>query len=289
MRFCGFCGKGPFTTSSGLNRHIGRSVNCNKAKRQEWGLYATNIWDNAPGDSDKVLQPPASPRILENEDIANQPDTTLEDDLQALENIADTALAPEMPPNEPPNEPEDHRATVDEADDEASEESAYYIEDFPPNLGAGAVWGEDIPFFEKLRQEQVQNETSRWGPFEDHDEWELAKWLIRNTGHNQTNAFLNLNIVSSHLFYKISDINDCIDRCRNEPSHRITTTGLFLRRSMPSRHKGRQVGLVMSLRQRVMFSTMMGNLCQQRSLSCGDEILSNVLENYWEIRHSKIT
>ena len=199
MCFCGFCGKGPFTSSSGLNRHIGRSLNCNNAQRQEWGTYATNMWDNAPGLDE--TQQVASPPILDNE-LADLPDTTLEDHLQEVEYLPDAEPHPEVPPHVP----ECHRSTVNDAEDEELD-TENYIQDSPTNLGAGAVWGEDIPFFEKLRQEQIQNESSRWGPFEDQDEWELAQWLIRNTGHNQINDFLNLNIVSSPCF-SFSNLRD---------------------------------------------------------------------------------
>jgi len=117
-------------------------------------------------------------------------------------------------PEIPPAEAERIRATVEDAEDEGLR-SAYYIKEFPANLGAGAVWGDEVPFFEKIRQEQVENGSSRWGPFEDQDEWELAQWLIRNIGQNQIDAFLNLNIVSTHRFYFLKrrdrQTTDCID------------------------------------------------------------------------------
>ena len=70
----------------------------------------------------------------------------------------------------PPAQPECLRATV---------EDAYYIEEFPANLSAGAVWGEEVPVFEKLQQEQKEKGSSWWGPFENQDEWELAKCLFK--------------------------------------------------------------------------------------------------------------
>lgn len=140
---------------------------CSKAQRQEWGIYATNIWDNTPGP---YQRPPASPQILENDELANLPDTTLEDDLQGFEAFPDTPLDLEMTPHDP----EYHRPITNDAEDEGLD-SANYIQEFPTHLGAGAVWGEDIPFFEKLRQEQVQNKSSRWGPFEDQDECETRQ------------------------------------------------------------------------------------------------------------------
>ena len=201
MRFCGFCGKGPFPSSSTLNKHIRHSVNCNKAERQEWGKYATNIWDNAPGQLDNPQQQPSPPQILDNEELARLPDTTLEHDLQVQEDLSETALdrdIPDMIPDIPPHEPENNMSTVN---DHEHLDAATYIQEFPIDKGAGTVWGEDIPFFEKLRREQVLDQSSRWGPFEDEDEWELGQWLIRNSGQNQTNALLNLKIVTSHLLF----------------------------------------------------------------------------------------
>jgi hypothetical protein len=203
MHFCEFCGKGPFPSSSGLNKHMRHSVNCNKTARQKWGSFATTMWDNAPGPSNIEQQPPASPPILEDDELPNMPDIALEEDLQALEDdLADTTITPHCPqspapappgPEMPPAQPESLRATVDDA---------YYIEEFPADLGAGAIWGEEVPVFEKLWQEQKAEGSSRWGPFENQNEWELAEWLIKNIGQKQTDAFLNLNIVRSHRLEK---------------------------------------------------------------------------------------
>jgi hypothetical protein len=105
-----------------------------------------------------------------------------------------------------PAKPECLRTAVENAVEDAMDvdnNSAHFIEEFPAEFGAGAVWGEGIPFFEKLREEQEKNESSRWGPFEDQDEWELARWLIKNVGQNQSDTFLNLNIVHSHLYFEV--------------------------------------------------------------------------------------
>ncbi|KDQ62841.1 hypothetical protein JAAARDRAFT_104347, partial [Jaapia argillacea MUCL 33604] len=49
--------------------------------------------------------------------------------------------------------------------------------------------------FEKVHEQQ-EYLGSPWGPFEDQEEWELAQWLVRNVGHNQTDKFLKLLIVN---------------------------------------------------------------------------------------------
>jgi hypothetical protein len=88
MHFCGFCGKGPFPTSSGLNKHIRHSVNCNKAARKKFGSYATNIWDDSDaGPSNVEPQPPASPPTIPEGEVLppEMPDITLEEDLQGFE------------------------------------------------------------------------------------------------------------------------------------------------------------------------------------------------------------
>jgi hypothetical protein len=106
---------------------------------------------------------------------------------------------------------------------------ATYIEEFPANLGAGAVWGEEVPLFEKIRQQQERNNTSPWGPFEDQEEWELAEWLIRNVGQKQTDAFLNLNIVRFHHVVNFDTFLIALTFCRhgNEQSRPIIITEHF--------------------------------------------------------------
>jgi hypothetical protein len=224
MHFCETCGKGPFPVRSSLNKHIRLSVNCNKAAQKKWGSFATTIWDKDDNDIPGHLKEATNARTgledeelaptgLEEEEFTYMPDITLEDDLR--EDVAnynriesqedDVPLA--GPPIQPA-EPECLRAAVKEGvDDEKS--SATFIEEFPANRGAGAVWGEEVPFFEKLRLDQEENESSRWGPFEDQDEWELAKWLIQNVGQNQTDTFLNLNIVGFTFVLIFSPLISC--------------------------------------------------------------------------------
>jgi hypothetical protein len=60
----------------------------------------------------------------------------------------------------------------------------------------GQSYGPSKTVFERIRDDQILTGCEVLGPFADEEEWELAKWLIHNVGHNQTEAFLKLPIVS---------------------------------------------------------------------------------------------
>jgi hypothetical protein len=49
--------------------------------------------------------------------------------------------------------------------------------------------------FERVEDEHILKYGEIWGPFADEKEWELAKWLVKNVGHNQADSFLKLPIV----------------------------------------------------------------------------------------------
>lgn len=92
----------------------------------------------------------------------------------------------------PPSETS-QRASVKEVPDE--EMSPRYAEPCSPSLGAGASYGRKKTTFDIIRDEQVLRGAEIWGPFQNDAEWELAKWLIKNVGHNQAEEFLKLAVV----------------------------------------------------------------------------------------------
>ncbi|KAJ6454809.1 hypothetical protein C8R45DRAFT_1188877 [Mycena sanguinolenta] len=53
--------------------------------------------------------------------------------------------------------------------------------------------------FERIRDDQILTGCEVLGPFADEEEWELAKWLIKNVGHNQAEAFLKLPIIGDRV------------------------------------------------------------------------------------------
>ncbi|KAL0069193.1 hypothetical protein AAF712_003881 [Marasmius tenuissimus] len=69
-----------------------------------------------------------------------------------------------------------------------------WLEIFPTEKEAGRKFGEGTTAFQQIRNEQILGGEEIYGPFENAAEWELAKWLIKNVGHNTTEEFLNLPI-----------------------------------------------------------------------------------------------
>lgn len=85
--------------------------------------------------------------------------------------------------------------TVEEiVDDEVGQ--SYYAREFSKEQEAGATFGEAPTTFEVIRDEQILKGAEILGPFSTEEEWQLAKWLIKNVGHNQAEEFLHLPIVS---------------------------------------------------------------------------------------------
>ncbi|KAJ7646307.1 hypothetical protein DFH06DRAFT_1270854 [Mycena polygramma] len=69
--------------------------------------------------------------------------------------------------------------------------------------------------FEHIRDDQILTGCEVLGPYADEEEWELAKWLIKNVGHNQTESFLKLPIVTERVkpsFESKRTFLECIGR-----------------------------------------------------------------------------
>lgn len=74
--------------------------------------------------------------------------------------------------------------------------SLLHVRLFPTQNEAGKVYGEDQTVFEVIRNQQESEKRDAHSPFADREEWDLAKWLVKNVGHNATEEFLRLPAVS---------------------------------------------------------------------------------------------
>ncbi|KAF7371492.1 hypothetical protein MVEN_00003800 [Mycena venus] len=75
------------------------------------------------------------------------------------------------------------------------ESECVFVEEFPADGQAGTTFGTGPTIFHSIRDNQVLLGSEVLGPFASDEEWELAKWLIKNVGHNQMEAFLKLPII----------------------------------------------------------------------------------------------
>ncbi|KAK0477417.1 hypothetical protein IW261DRAFT_1634689 [Armillaria novae-zelandiae] len=105
--------------------------------------------------------------------------------------------------------------TIEEVEDIDSESACqwHYQCDFPDNK-AGVPLHHGKTTFQHIRNEQILKQEEVFGPFQDDEEWELVKWLIKNMGHSAAEEFLKLPMISLHAQpqYKTKQqLYDCID------------------------------------------------------------------------------
>jgi hypothetical protein len=77
-------------------------------------------------------------------------------------------------------------------------EKSQYVGPYPHPAGTPMNISHGSTKFETIFKNE--GEGGPWGEFKTEGEWELAKWLLQNAGHNQIAKFLDLPIVRSHNF-----------------------------------------------------------------------------------------
>ena len=196
---CSFCGKGPFKTDANLHRHISNSLPCQKTYQHDFGVFTGGIWQSGPTTQpfNEPLKEASTDTNILQEDVGFEVDNLdfdlLDDfDIEVVNNgINDNEIMPGSV--NPIPQSATHFFTAEIANEK--QPKGRYIEDFNNESLAGAAWGRAMPLFEALRLRQ-EDTGSRWDPFEDEDEWELAQWLIENVGQKKTDEFLRMRIVN---------------------------------------------------------------------------------------------
>lgn len=185
MPNCSYCGDS-FTTRSQLTNHQSKDRKC-KVRRHRERLKILNRLQEAPS-TDNVGNLPSQAHTLEPsfEPPPFEPGP-------AVSSAADTINTAEILDVDAET-PTRHTTVEDVADSSIPER--LWDEFYPPYLKAGQTIGTEKTTFERYRDDQVLQGAEVLGPFENDAEWELAKWLIKNVGHNQAEEFLKLDIVS---------------------------------------------------------------------------------------------
>ena len=179
-------------SSADVRRHQQQAISCFKENQKVFGnaLKAKRKRRAQPDESNLPAQPDPDPepsnRVDNDVDMANldevQLDEPLSEDMDTETEDVD-AVAPRI-------------VEVEDEDAPEAVKRRRWRESFPSAHEAGATRGNQKTSFEKIRDEDVLTGAAVWGPFRDEEEWELAKWLIKNVGHSQADNFLKLPIVS---------------------------------------------------------------------------------------------
>ncbi len=185
---CPFCPK-VYSSIAGIQRHLSHAPAC----RLKYSSCLATRYNTREGQLElqRESHQPLS-EVIDNDLPMDVVMTDLNSPSQALQDIGLPVLedgVSEQAPNDnlegTDSQPAESRqaARVDEVDDE--EPGILYAQPFPNDRWAGSTYGETKTVFQSIRDDQVLEGAEVLGPFRDDKEWELAKWLIKNVGHNQ--------------------------------------------------------------------------------------------------------
>lgn len=145
--------------------------------------------DSDTGINDTTLLNTESQEVL-----ANDADSLISDSHIPNSIIPDSATTHLNIPNVSPS-----LSSEDNEFDAGGMPQQPWIESYPVQNGihAGHVYSQRATYFEELKTQRESQGFSKWAPFKDEEEWELAQWLIRS-GLSQTaiDEFLKLAVVS---------------------------------------------------------------------------------------------
>ncbi|KAF7328578.1 hypothetical protein MVEN_02545900 [Mycena venus] len=181
---CPYC----FHNVGGVNKHISRTPACHaKWAESLAGEPAVTVGQDDAGD----LEPPPPPRspspVLSDDD---------EDDPMHL--VDDFILPPREDSPAPPSPiPQSRRATVEEVPDEDDPQNfrrfpELYEDAASGRPAAGKPLRPGKTLFERMRTQQQADGGTKFSPFLDGDEWELARWLSKNVNQSATEEYLSL-------------------------------------------------------------------------------------------------
>ena len=179
---CNYCGK-DLPTAAGLNCHIANSKTS--------GCRA--IWDQEVLRRQHTKSP--SPPATGNDAVSPQYDLPVLDfppeELPAF--IPPERLRRRASPDQSIPKPTSKRAWVEEVDDEEAGGCRRWAQEFN---GAAEEFGEGKTIFEQMHERQEAMCEPPVAPFVDEDEWDLARWLMKNVTQTATDEFLKMKGVS---------------------------------------------------------------------------------------------
>lgn len=217
---CNYCEKINIPTLRGLRLHLTQAPGCQVLARKALRRHTRSDSDT---ESNSNRSPtPDSPKSDEtNQDIEmDSEDSPIHQyspsgSLRSIRSVASNGddemydmpipsaegWQPPRPRELPRPQPGSRIVEVPDEDDVGVQR---WVEDFP--RPAGTPQSRSQGYFAKIRDSQKREGLAPWAPYADMDEWELAHWLMKNVGQNETDKFLRLKIVRTvhqRIFYDI--------------------------------------------------------------------------------------
>ncbi|KAJ7737951.1 Zn-finger domain-containing protein [Mycena metata] len=184
---CPYCAK-TLSTRAGVSHHISKARECDQK------------WEESLANSFTVEQEEAEPPPPEDRAQTPVPSGTDTDDDDPM-HAADDFVYPERQESpEPPQAiPPSRRATVEEVEDEGDPENfGRFVEPFENEEEGRAPAGTPLEkgetLFERMYADQNAKNGTDFGPFCDEEEWDLARWLMKNVNQTGTDEYLKLPI-----------------------------------------------------------------------------------------------
>ncbi|KAF7328115.1 hypothetical protein MVEN_02568400 [Mycena venus] len=182
---CPYC----FHSVGGVNRHISQTPACHEKWAQSLMGDTTITVDQEDAEESEPAPAPRTPSPVPSDDADDDP-----------MGVADGFIAAprEESPLPPDPIPQSRRATVEEVLDEDDPQN---FGRFPQPYGdtasgrpaAGKPLRPGETLFERMRTRiKEQGGTTEFFPFQDGDEWELARWLSKNVNQTATEEYLSL-------------------------------------------------------------------------------------------------
>ena len=165
MPRCVYC-KESIAKAKSMSNHQSKSPRCialhKKAHDETFNHLDITLNRPYADGAGQHISEPSGPDI---DDFPSQPDFSYKNE-EFIE-LEEDAIPP------PPAKPIIPNTTNEQLWDEA----------FPSQKCAGATIGVSKTLFESYKDNLVLQGAEILSPFESDEEWELAKWLIRNVGH----------------------------------------------------------------------------------------------------------
>ncbi|KAE9385288.1 hypothetical protein BT96DRAFT_960766 [Gymnopus androsaceus JB14] len=213
---CPYCKRGGFKACGSMNLHVQNTDICqaqrDAERRQCSAAIALSSQDNVADGLNQVIPVPDTtgvhsfdtpPEFTCDFAMVQQPLALPQPGDIHIEDLPPDGVTYTIPPLNP-----------SAASGEAVSEVVPDVDAQVPSITVEDVLDEDSYYdgtpFQKIRDEQVLQGAEVLGPFQSNEEWELAKWLIKNVGHNQAESFLKLPIIQDRTQPKYHNKDDLL-------------------------------------------------------------------------------